>query len=126
MVQVPDRLQSLGITISLDDFGSGYSSLSYLCLFPISDIKIDPLFIRKLHHRDRLTEIVQNTINLVQDLQLNVIVEGVETAEQLAFLLQTGCRSGQGFLFSRPLAPALIERQLSSSAFLDKFGHTCC
>jgi diguanylate cyclase (GGDEF)-like protein/PAS domain S-box-containing protein len=114
MAEVLQQLQSLGIVISLDDFGSGYSSLSHLCMFPISEIKIDPLFIRHLHERDRLAEIVNNTINLGQDLKLNIIAEGIETESQRSFLTQTGCQLGQGYLFSKPLAAEPIVRWLTA------------
>lgn len=114
MTEVLQRLRMLGIKISLDDFGSGYSSLSHLCMFPISEIKIDPLFIRNLHERDRLADIVNNTINMGQDLQLNIIAEGIETESQRSFLTQTGCQLGQGYLFSRPLAAEPITRWLTA------------
>lgn len=115
MAVILGQLRSMDIKVSLDDFGSGYSSLSHLCRFPISEIKIDPLFIRNLHQSDRLSEIVNNTINLGHDLQLNIIAEGIENADQLEFLMDAGCQLGQGFLFSKPMAPqhmaALLDVQ---------------
>jgi diguanylate cyclase (GGDEF)-like protein/PAS domain S-box-containing protein len=115
MAIILEKLRSMEIKISLDDFGSGYSSLSHLCRFPISEIKIDPLFIRNLYQNDRLSEIVNNTIHLGQDLHLNIIAEGIETEGQLDFLVNAGCRLGQGFLFSKPMASQHMAELLGAS-----------
>jgi len=114
MTNVLGQLQAMGVQISLDDFGSGYSSLSHLCRFPINEIKIDPLFIRQLYQRDRLSEIVHNTIHLGQDLRLSIIAEGIENKDQLDFLIGAGCELGQGFLFAKPMSPQAIVDLLST------------
>jgi diguanylate cyclase (GGDEF)-like protein/PAS domain S-box-containing protein len=113
MAWVLEELRKLGIAISLDDFGSGYSSLSHLSSFPITEIKIDPLFIRQLHQNKNLAAIVSNTINLGRDLRLNVIAEGIETEGQLQFLLAAHCQQGQGYFFSQPLNAEVFGNVLS-------------
>ncbi len=90
--------------LALDDFGTGYSSLSYLKEFPIDALKVDGSFIRGISDDRRGAPIVLAIISMGQSLHHRVIAEGVETAEQLAFLQGQGCREGQGFYFSRPLA----------------------
>ena len=95
------KLRSLGVAIVMDDFGSGYSSLSYLQSFPFNKIKIDKTFISKL---DRNSEppIVRAAIALARGLGLPVVAEGVETREQLALLTREGCDQVQGYLIGRP------------------------
>ena len=102
-VAVLSRLREQGIRLALDDFGTGYSSLSYLQQFKFDKIKIDQSFVRRLGtDRDTLT-IVRAIVNLGHNLGLQVTVEGVETAEQLAILRGLGCDQMQGYLFSRPV-----------------------
>jgi diguanylate cyclase (GGDEF)-like protein/PAS domain S-box-containing protein len=97
-------LRDLGVTISIDDFGTGYSSLAYLRRFPISTLKIDIAFIREVTTSAQDAAIVRTIIELAHSLDMQVIAEGVETPEQLAFLTQNGCDQVQGYLFSKPLA----------------------
>ena len=90
--------------IALDDFGAGYSSLSYLRSFPFDKIKIDRSFVQDLAERPDCTAIVVAIANLARSLGIATTAEGVETREQLKFLRSQGCAEAQGFLFS-PAAP---------------------
>ena len=96
------NLKALGIRIALDDFGTGYSSLSYLQSFPLDRIKIDRTFVRTLGRGEGSLAIVRGVIGLAHGLALPVVAEGVETAEQLAMLVQEGCDEVQGYLIGRP------------------------
>ena len=93
-------LKALGVRLHCDDFGTGYSSLSYLHRFPLDALKIDRSFVRRLGHDDESERIVRTIALLARDLKLEVIAEGIETAEQCALLASLGCQRGQGFLFS--------------------------
>jgi diguanylate cyclase (GGDEF)-like protein len=97
------QLRALGIRIAVDDFGTGYSSLSRLVDLPLDDIKIDRSFIRELSVSDAGATIIKAAIAMAHGLDLNVVAEGVESTEQLAFLMRSGCDQAQGYLFSRPL-----------------------
>jgi diguanylate cyclase (GGDEF)-like protein/PAS domain S-box-containing protein len=97
------RLKALGVRISMDDFGSGYSSLSYLQAFPFDKIKIDRAFIINLGRNPQSAAIVRAVIDLGHGLEMSIIAEGVETIEQLAFLAKEGCDGVQGYLLGKPL-----------------------
>jgi EAL domain-containing protein (putative c-di-GMP-specific phosphodiesterase class I) len=96
------RLKALGVRISMDDFGSGYSSLSYLQAFPFDKIKIDRAFVINLGKTPQSANIVSAVIDLGHGLEMSIVAEGVETAEQLAFLAQEGCDAVQGYLLGKP------------------------
>ncbi|MBH1966839.1 MAG: EAL domain-containing protein [Pseudomonadales bacterium] len=103
-------LQKMGVKVSIDDFGTGYSSLAYLRRFPIDKLKIDIAFIREVTSNPQDAAIARTIIELAHSLNLQVIAEGVETPEQLAFLKANGCDQVQGYLFSRPLPiKALVD-----------------
>jgi EAL domain-containing protein (putative c-di-GMP-specific phosphodiesterase class I) len=106
------QLRSLGIRLSMDDFGTGYSSLSYLHNFPIHTLKIDRSFISNNGEAGD-NEIVRTIIMLARNLGLDVVAEGVETKEQLAYLQALDCEYAQGFLFFKPLDSRAVEEQLS-------------
>ena len=114
------KLKGLGVTIAIDDFGSGYSSLSYLRHFPIDRLKIDQTFIRDLTTSADDAAIARAIIALGHNMNLRVVAEGVETAEQLAFLRDNGCDVMQGYLCSEPVSAddclALMVRPATSSA----------
>jgi EAL domain-containing protein (putative c-di-GMP-specific phosphodiesterase class I) len=97
------RLASMGVRLSLDDFGTGYSSLSYLKQFSISALKIDQSFVRDLTQDPNDAAIVQAVLAMGHALDLQVVAEGVETAEHRAFLRDHGCDEYQGYFFSRPI-----------------------
>ncbi|WP_289035925.1 EAL domain-containing protein [uncultured Roseibium sp.] len=96
-------LKKLGVSVAMDDFGTGYSSLSTLQNFPFDKIKIDRGFIMSLTANKQSAAIVKSTILLGTSLKIPVLAEGVETEDQLSFLLQEGCQSVQGYLFGKPL-----------------------
>ncbi|MGH9967167.1 MAG: putative bifunctional diguanylate cyclase/phosphodiesterase [Pyrinomonadaceae bacterium] len=97
------QLCSLGVHLCIDDFGTGYSSLSYLHRFPVKTLKIDRSFIGRMGHDGENSEIVKTINTLANNLGMEVVAEGVETAEQLQQLKSIKCTFGQGYLFSRPL-----------------------
>ncbi|HKS18656.1 MAG TPA: EAL domain-containing protein [Bradyrhizobium sp.] len=96
------RLKALGVRISMDDFGSGYSSLSYLQAFPFDKIKIDRAFVINLGKNPQSAAIVRAVIDLAHGLEMSIVAEGVETQEQLGFLAQEGCDAVQGYLLGKP------------------------
>ncbi|MFL1562800.1 EAL domain-containing protein [Pseudomonas sp. O64] len=106
------RLRAMGVKIAIDDFGTGYSSLAYLRRFPIDTLKIEIAFIREVTTNPQDAAITRTIIELAHSLDLRVVAEGVETQEQLAFLKAAGCDQIQGYLFSRQLPAATLERLL--------------
>ncbi len=98
-----NHLKALGIKISIDDFGTGFSSLSYLKQFPIDILKIDKSFVMNLEWDEANASISAAVISLAHNLKLTVVAEGVETKEQLAFLKNHECDYGQGYFISRPV-----------------------
>lgn len=105
-VEVLEALQRAGVRIAIDDFGTAYSSLSYLKILPIDTLKIDRSFILDLKEDgaedSHEAAIIRAIVALGQALDLYVVAEGVETEEQKRFLLEVGCKEGQGYLFGEP------------------------
>ncbi len=108
------QLRALGIRIAMDDFGTGYSSLTYLQSFPFDKIKIDRSFVKNITEDSSSLTIVRAVAALANGMGMTATAEGVETAEQLHSIASEGCTEMQGFLFSRPLPAAEIERQFLS------------
>lgn len=99
------RLRDFGTRIYIDDFGTGFSSLSYLSTFQVDALKIDQSFVSNLSGNDTNSSIVRSVISLGHNLGIDVIAEGIETAEQLSYLQAARCQYGQGYYFFKPLTP---------------------
>ncbi len=112
-------LRDAGLHLSLDDFGTGYSSLAYLKRFPFSSVKIDRAFVTDINSNPGDAGIAKAIIGMGHSLQLKVIAEGVETAEQLQLLRDSGCDQIQGFYFSRPVPAAAFGEMLRKSRRYD-------
>lgn len=114
-VAMLQELKGLGLRIAVDDFGTGYSSLAYLKRFPIDMLKVDRAFVDGLGREPGNTAIVRAVIGLARALNLEVVAEGIETAEQLSLLRELGCDYGQGYYFAKPLpsteAGELLKRE---------------
>ncbi|TVQ38760.1 MAG: GGDEF domain-containing protein [Spirochaetaceae bacterium] len=113
-----NTIRSHGIQISIDDFGIGYSSLNYLRQLPINTLKIDRSFIEDLSLNSNNQEIVKAIISMAHSLKIEALAEGVETREQLDFLLSEQCHSIQGFLFSRPVSAGEFEEFLAAGGMI--------
>jgi diguanylate cyclase (GGDEF)-like protein len=113
-IGVLDSLRTRGYGLSLDDFGTGYSSLSHLKRLPMDELKIDRAFISDVARGGRDGALAAAIITLGRELGLQVVAEGVETAEQSTFLVSRGCVLQQGYLFSRPVAQAAFEQMLKT------------
>jgi len=110
-VPLLQKLKAMGLRLAIDDFGTGYSSLSYLRQFPIDTLKVDQSFIHEINADTDEATIISAVINMGCRMKHRVIAEGVETAEQLAFLRAHGCDEGQGYYFARPM-PAMETAKL--------------
>lgn len=108
---VMNALKQMGVTLSLDDFGAGYSSLSHLRHCPFDVVKIDRSFVKSIVGSVRDQMLVKHLVQLAHDLGMSVVAEGVETTAQCDILHRLGCRHFQGYLFSPPVEPAELERR---------------
>jgi len=113
-----EKLKEMGVHVSLDDFGTGFSSLNYLKNFKIDTLKIDASFVRDISDDEKNTAIVNTIIMLGKNLDLNVTAEGVETETQLEFLKNKGCNEIQGFLYSKPVPPEECEKLIYGEKIL--------
>ncbi len=113
-LDVLTRLRMKNIQLSIDDFGTGYAMMQHLVNIPATELKIDKLFVQKMHANDSDRVMVEKTIELGHELGMIVTAEGVETEAQLEFLRQKGCDRAQGFLFSRALPPSEMTAWLSA------------
>lgn len=104
VLDILNRLSRMGIQLTVDDFGTGYSSLAYLQRFPVQMLKIDQSFVRGIGHDRNATALVTAIIAMAHGLDLKVLAEGVETAQQVDFLLSHGCTAAQGFYYGEALA----------------------
>jgi EAL domain-containing protein (putative c-di-GMP-specific phosphodiesterase class I) len=107
-----EELKKIGVTFSLDDFGTGYSSLIYLKQLPLSQLKIDHSFVHDITTDKNDAILIRTIVGMAENLNLQVIAEGVETEEQLAALYEMGCRMYQGYYFSRPVPLADFEKMI--------------
>jgi len=121
--KVLERLRRTGISIAIDDFGMGHSSLSYLKRFPIDCLKIDRNFVEDLPDRFEDAAIVRSVIELAQGLNLRVVAEGVETKPQLDFLKEHGCREVQGFYFGFPVPAPQFQETLNQARIGPEKSH---
>ena len=115
-------LKSLGVQLAIDDFGTGWSSLSYLRHLPIDTLKVDKSFVQEITSNSDAAPIVSAVISLGKSLNRRVIVEGVETRDQLEFLQAEGCCEAQGYYLSRPLIAQQLARVLQTGATLQVVG----
>jgi len=102
-VETMSGLKNLGVHVHIDDFGVGYSSLSYLHSFPVSALKVDRSFVSNMHVSPENREIIKTIVSLAKALNLKVIAEGVETLKQLAEMRELQCLYAQGYFFSKPM-----------------------
>jgi len=114
-IEIMQSLRTAGVRIAVDDFGTGYSSLSYLSRLPIDTLKIDRSFVMAADHSANGRVVCDTIIGLGRNLQLQVVAEGIETPEQLAYLRRQGCYAGQGYHFCRPVPEGELIRWLAHS-----------
>jgi predicted signal transduction protein with EAL and GGDEF domain len=112
------RLRTIGVKLSIDDFGTGYSSLAYLHQLPLDTLKIDGSFVRQIESGGNALPVIRTIIALAASMGFRVVAEGVETSVQYEALEASGCDCAQGFLFSRPLLAADVEREFLAPAVL--------
>lgn len=118
-ITVLEKFKEMGIGVSLDDFGKGYSSLNYLKIMPINNLKIDKTFIHGIASNSKQAKIAKSLISLAHNMSLTVTAEGVENTAQLDFLIKEGCDIVQGYLFSRPKPADKLDLN-TYEAFLGK------
>jgi len=109
-----NALKKLGVKLAVDDFGTGYSSLSYLSKYPIDHLKIDQSFIKDVSSNSKKKNLVEAIIRMGESLQLETVAEGIETDEALSCLKNLGCKTGQGYYFSKPVSAKTFETGLET------------
>ncbi len=110
--RVLHQLQQMGVSIGLDDFGTGFSSLSQIRSLPINTIKLDKSFVNELRSSKEAGVLVTSIITLAHNLKMQVVAEGVELMDQLVYLKTAGCDQAQGYFLSRPVPLAQTEALL--------------
>ena len=103
------QLKALGISVAVDGFGSGYSSLAYLRRFPVDILKIDRSFIASMTSSEHSSALIHSLVQLGKSLGLDTVAEGIEERQQLEQLRDEKCDTGQGFLYAKPLSPQELE-----------------
>jgi EAL domain-containing protein (putative c-di-GMP-specific phosphodiesterase class I) len=117
VMQRLEELKSLGVQLSLDDFGTGFSSLSYLQRFPIHRLKIDQSFMRGIDQNPVNASIVRAMVGLARSLSMQVVAEGVETEAELEAAIDSGCDESQGYLHARPMSGEQVEAWFQAGDF---------
>lgn len=114
-IAILERFREAGIRISMDDYGTGQSTLNYLKMLPVCELKIDRMFVQHAHvdHGDAM--LVRSTVQLAHELGLKVVAEGIEEEACLAFLKSIGCDYAQGYFVSRPLSAADLAKRVAAS-----------
>ncbi len=115
-ISVLKKLKDIGISISMDDFGTGYSSLSYLTKFPLDSLKVDRAFVTDLPDSHDAMVVVRAIVGMAKQLDLHIVAEGIETEQQMNFLHELGCHTGQGYYFSKPLPREEFLRMIGMRA----------
>ena len=115
-IDILKQLRAMGLSLSIDDFGTGYSSMNYLKRFPISKLKIDRSFVMDIPGDSEDGAITEAIIALAKALNIAVVAEGVETAEQADFLLQRQCNLVQGYFYSKPMPAYMASAFLAETA----------
>lgn len=115
LINTINKLREMGFPVSMDDFGSGYSSLNLLKDLPFDTLKIDGEFFRNVTDLDRANVVVKNIIDLAKSLNMTIVAEGIETDEQVAFLRTTECDLIQGYYYSKPISAEEFETYLSKN-----------
>ena len=123
-IAVLKRLHALGVRVSIDDFGTGFSSLSYLARFPRDTLKLDRSFIAQTTRDNDVAAVVGSVILMAHELGVQTVAEGVETEEHLDFLLEHDCDLSQGYLHSPPLPPDEAERWLRSHGAQERLSRS--
>ena len=113
-VDIIDTLRGDGFKISIDDFGTGFSCLSYLTHIDVDSIKIDMCFVRKVFENEKCLSIVKNILHLCRELNVEAIAEGIETEKHHQLLKNLGCEYGQGYLYSKPLSLQNLQEYIKS------------
>jgi EAL domain-containing protein (putative c-di-GMP-specific phosphodiesterase class I) len=111
-----EALQGLGVHVGIDDLGTGHSGLSYMLKLGVDIIKIDKIFVDALDTERYSATIIETLVGLARDMRMEIIAEGVETYEQLAFLREEGCNEMQGYLIGAPMSAEELAMELSAQA----------
>ena len=123
-ISIFNEIRELGISIAMDDFGTGFSSLSYLQSLPLDTLKIDRCFIHQMTYSEKSRRLVQAIIALAHTFDLTVVAEGIETKQQYRMLVNMGCEEGQGYLFDAPLLPNEFPTQPLVSGLNQQYALT--